>query len=67
MAAGALFDAAVKDWRTLPSDADAVFDREVDIDVGKIAPQITWGISPEHVVAVDQPIPDPYDRRSRPP
>jgi len=56
---GAAWEAAVADWRTLPSDADAVFDREVAIDVGKIAPHITWGTSPEHVVGVDGHIPDP--------
>jgi 3-isopropylmalate/(R)-2-methylmalate dehydratase large subunit len=57
--AGEAWDAAVADWRTLPSDPDAVFDREVAIDVSKIAPQITWGTSPEHVVGVDGRIPDP--------
>ena len=56
---GEAWDAAVADWRTLPSDPDAVFDREVAIDVGEIAPQITWGTSPEHVVGVDGRIPDP--------
>jgi 3-isopropylmalate/(R)-2-methylmalate dehydratase large subunit len=58
---GALWDQAVADWRTLPSDADATFDREVKIDVARIAPQITWGTSPEHVVAVTERIPDPND------
>ncbi|HSR80818.1 MAG TPA: 3-isopropylmalate dehydratase large subunit [Hyphomicrobiaceae bacterium] len=56
---GAAWEAAVADWRTLASDPDAAFDREVAIDVGKIAPQITWGTSPEHVVGVDEHIPDP--------
>lgn len=56
---GEMWDRAVADWRTLPTDADAVFDREVHIDVTKIAPQITWGTSPENVIAVDQAIPDP--------
>ena len=58
-APGDAWDAAVADWRTLPSDPDAVFDKEVAIDVSKIAPQITWGTSPEHVVGVDGRIPDP--------
>jgi len=58
---GELWTQAVADWRTLPSDADASFDREVKIDVAKIAPQITWGTSPEHVVAVTERIPDPND------
>jgi 3-isopropylmalate/(R)-2-methylmalate dehydratase large subunit len=56
---GEAWDAAVRDWRTLPSDPDASFDREVAIDVARIAPQITWGTSPEHVVGVDGRIPDP--------
>jgi 3-isopropylmalate/(R)-2-methylmalate dehydratase large subunit len=56
---GEAWDAAVADWRTLPSDPDAVFDREVEIDVSRIAPQITWGTSPEHVLGVDGRIPDP--------
>lgn len=56
---GAMWDQAVASWRMLPSDPNAVFDREVVIDVDAIAPQITWGTSPEHVVAVDGVIPDP--------
>jgi 3-isopropylmalate/(R)-2-methylmalate dehydratase large subunit len=56
---GALWDRAVAHWRTLPSDPDAEFDREHTIDMTKVAPQITWGTSPEHVVAVDKAIPDP--------
>ena len=58
---GAMWDRAVAAWRRLPSDADAVFDREVTIDVNKIIPQITWGISPEHVVGVDGHVPNPAD------
>jgi len=56
---GALWDQALADWRGLASDSDAVFDREVSVDVGKIAPQITWGTSPEHVIAVTATVPDP--------
>ncbi len=56
---GEMWDRAVAYWRTLPSDADAEFDREHTIDMAKVAPQITWGTSPEHVIAVDRPIPDP--------
>src|SRR5438132_1443582 len=54
-----MWDRAIEAWRQLPSDAEAKFDREVAIDVAAIAPQITWGTSPEHVIAVDQRIPDP--------
>jgi len=56
---GALWDEALAHWRRLPSDDDAVFDREVEIDANEIAPQITWGTSPEQVIAVDGRIPDP--------
>jgi 3-isopropylmalate/(R)-2-methylmalate dehydratase large subunit len=58
---GAMWERAVEAWRTLPSDAHAVFDREVTIDVEKIIPQVTWGISPEHVVGVDGHIPNPAE------
>jgi 3-isopropylmalate/(R)-2-methylmalate dehydratase large subunit len=57
--AGALWDAAVAAWRQLPSDADARFDREERIDMAAIAPQITWGTSPEQVIGVGERIPDP--------
>jgi 3-isopropylmalate/(R)-2-methylmalate dehydratase large subunit len=56
---GEMWEQAVKAWRQLPSDHDAVFDKEVVIDVTKIKPQVTWGISPEHVIGVDGHIPDP--------
>jgi len=56
---GALFDAAVSYWRTLPGDADAVFDEEHRLDASDIAPQITWGTSPQDVMAIDGRIPDP--------
>ncbi|WP_374762672.1 3-isopropylmalate dehydratase large subunit [Bradyrhizobium japonicum] len=58
---GEMWERAVAAWRTLRSDSDAVFDREVSIDVGTIIPQITWGTSPEHVLGVDGRIPDPAD------
>jgi 3-isopropylmalate/(R)-2-methylmalate dehydratase large subunit len=56
---GEMWEQAVKAWRQLPSDPDAVFDQEVTIDVTKIKPQVTWGISPEHVIGIDGNIPDP--------
>jgi 3-isopropylmalate/(R)-2-methylmalate dehydratase large subunit len=46
-------------WQRLHSDADAVFDKVVEIDAAAIRPQVTWGTSPELVVAVDENIPDP--------
>lgn len=56
---GEAWDEAVTVWRELASDSEAAFDREVTIDVGRVAPQVTWGTSPEHVVPVDGLIPDP--------
>jgi len=46
-------------WQRLHSDEDAVFDKVVDIDATAIKPQVTWGTSPELVIAVDERIPDP--------
>ena len=58
---GRLFDQAVSHWRSLPGDADAAFDRDEVVDVARVAPTVTWGTSPEHAIAIDQPIPDPAD------
>lgn len=57
--AGENWDKAVAAWRDLHSDADAVFDRVVHIDAASIKPQVTWGTSPEMVVAIDGQTPDP--------
>jgi len=58
---GEMWAKAVTAWRLLPSDPGAMFDREVVIDVEKIIPQVTWGISPEHVIGVDGHVPDPRE------
>lgn len=58
---GADWDAALAYWRTLPSDPGAVFDREVVIDGSAIAPLVTWGTSPEDVVAITGRVPAPSD------
>ncbi|MGO1973315.1 MAG: 3-isopropylmalate dehydratase large subunit [Propionibacteriaceae bacterium] len=57
--AGADWDAAVEYWSTLRSDADATFDREVDLDAASIAPFVTWGTNPGQGVALDGVVPDP--------
>lgn len=57
--AGALFDQAVQHWRTLPTDDNARFDLDITVDAGAISPTVTWGTSPEHAIAIDQPIPNP--------
>jgi 3-isopropylmalate/(R)-2-methylmalate dehydratase large subunit len=56
---GDTWEQAVAYWRTLHSDEGAVFDRVVTLDAAAIKPQVTWGTSPEMVVAVDQSVPDP--------
>lgn len=53
------WEQAVAEWRALPSDPAAAFDREIAIDCTEILPQITWGTSPQDVIAIDQPIPSP--------
>ncbi|AZF11692.1 3-isopropylmalate dehydratase large subunit [Pseudomonas sp. R2-37-08W] len=56
---GADWDAAMHAWKDLVSDADAVFDTVVELDATQIKPQVSWGTSPEMVLAVDQNVPDP--------
>jgi 3-isopropylmalate/(R)-2-methylmalate dehydratase large subunit len=56
---GASWDAALSWWRTLGTDPNAVFDREVEIDCASLEPQITWGTDPGQVVGVSERIPDP--------
>jgi len=50
---------AVNHWSGLVSDDDAVFDKEIMVEANVVSPQITWGTSPEHVVGIDQYVPDP--------
>ena len=54
-------DAAVERWRSLPSDPDAVFDREEVVDAAAIAPQVTWGTHPGMVAPVTGRVPTPED------
>ena len=58
---GALWDQAEAAWRTLVSDADAVFDQEATLDAATVPPQVTWGTSPELVLGVDESVPAPAD------
>ena len=53
------FDAAVEQWKTLPTDEGAVFDKEVDIDASEISPMVTWGTTPGMVTQVTSTVPDP--------
>jgi len=56
---GSDWERAVGYWRTLKSDPDAKFDREVALDAREIRPHVTWGTSPEMVVSVEDRVPDP--------
>jgi 3-isopropylmalate/(R)-2-methylmalate dehydratase large subunit len=56
---GAALDAAASYWRTLATDADAVFDRDVTIDAAQVSPTVTWGTSPEHAIPIDARVPAP--------
>ncbi|MEM5383158.1 3-isopropylmalate dehydratase large subunit [Paraburkholderia phymatum] len=53
------WDTAVAWWSTLVSDVGARFDREITIDGLEIKPQVTWGTSPDQVMAIDSVVPDP--------
>ena len=56
---GGDWNMAARAWQNLHSDPDAVFDKVVELDAAEIKPQVTWGTSPEMVVAVDDIVPDP--------
>ncbi len=56
---GAMWDQALASWRTLVSDDDAKFDREVTLDCSALEPQITWGTDPSQVVGISGRVPDP--------
>jgi 3-isopropylmalate/(R)-2-methylmalate dehydratase large subunit len=56
---GAAWDRALAYWRTLVSDDDAAFDREVTLDCSALEPQISWGTDPSQVVGISARVPDP--------
>jgi len=56
---GELWERAAESWRGLVSDPEAHFDQELELDAAEILPQVTWGTSPEMVIAVDGQVPDP--------
>jgi len=56
---GAQWEMAVEQWRKLPSDADATYDTEIELDVSEIVPQVTWGTSPEDEIGITGVVPDP--------
>jgi 3-isopropylmalate/(R)-2-methylmalate dehydratase large subunit len=57
---GADFEQAVEAWSTLVSDTDAIFDSEVALDAGEIAPIVTWGTTPDDALPINARVPDPF-------
>ncbi|HXF99083.1 MAG TPA: 3-isopropylmalate dehydratase large subunit [Gaiellaceae bacterium] len=58
---GRAWEQALDRWRALASDEDAVFDREVEIDVSELEPQVTWGTNPGMVAPIGGVVPDPSE------
>ncbi len=58
---GDAWDRAVADWRTLGTDPDATFDREIVIDASTLRPSVTWGTNPGMTIGIDESIPSPDD------
>ena len=56
------FDDAVKFWKTLPTDAGAVFDKEVSLDASGLEPMVTWGTSPENALPISGVVPAKPER-----
>jgi 3-isopropylmalate/(R)-2-methylmalate dehydratase large subunit len=53
------WDAALAYWRTLTTDPDSAFDREIRIDSARLAPHVTWGTSPQDALPIGAAVPDP--------
>ena len=62
---GALRDQALAAWRELKTDEGARFDRELELDCSALAPQVSWGTSPEHAIGVDARVPEPSGEAGR--
>jgi 3-isopropylmalate/(R)-2-methylmalate dehydratase large subunit len=56
---GEMWPRALAFWKTVPSDADAAFDREVTLEAGELAPSVTWGTSPQDALPITGRVPDP--------
>jgi 3-isopropylmalate/(R)-2-methylmalate dehydratase large subunit len=56
---GADWERALDDWRTLPTDPQARFDREVAVDAAELKPYVSWGTNPAQSVTIDGEVPDP--------
>lgn len=56
---GAAWDQALASWRKLPSEPGAQFDKEISLDVATLAPQVSWGTTPEETTSIGNSVPDP--------
>ena len=56
---GSAWERALDHWRSLGTDPDAAFDREVQIDAGELTPYVSWGTNPAQTVSIDGAVPDP--------
>ena len=61
---GADCDAALEEWRALPTDPGAVFDTEVTIDAATLEPYVSWGTNPAQSTTIDGAVPDPGGNES---
>ena len=57
------WDKAIDYWKNLKTDSDANFDKEVSLNAEEIKPMVTWGTSPQDVVAIDEKIPNPENEK----
>src|SRR3954463_715898 len=58
---GAEWERALDDWRSLPTDEGASFDKEVTLDAATLLPQVSWGTNPSQTVTIDATVPDPEE------
>ena len=67
---GTNWEEALAHWRTLATDADATYDRVIEIDAATLVPHVTWGTNPGQVVPITGSVPNPGEiwqrRRSKP-
>jgi 3-isopropylmalate/(R)-2-methylmalate dehydratase large subunit len=61
--AGAEWDKALDEWRSLPTDKEASFDRKIELDVTRLDPMITFGTNPGMGMPITSPVPDPADEK----
>ena len=56
---GAAWEQALEDWRALPTDGGATFDKEITFDASTLRPYVSWGTNPAQSVTIDEAVPDP--------